>query len=183
MEMVQALRKNPVGQPVYDRAKLGYRNKGGADNDYSVCTTWIREKRDHYLINIFRGRWDFPDLKRLVVDLARHYQTNTILIEDKVTGTALIQQLRQERLIGVPNPIAFTPHGDKVSRLIAESPAIEAGHVLLPQTADWLEPLRSEIAQFPNGRHDDQIDSISQYLNWVRLHSGPDCAIVPLIGR
>lgn len=147
--------------------------KAGADNDYSVCTTWLRDKRDHYLIDVVRGRWDFPDLKRLVVEIARRFRANTILIEDKVTGTALIQQIREERPVGVPNPIACTPHADKVSRLVAESPAIEAGHVLLPQLADWLVPLRAEIAQFPNGRHDDQVDSISQYLNWIRLHSGP----------
>ncbi len=157
--------------------------KSGADNDYSVCTTWVQHRGDHYLVDVLRGRWDFPDLKRVVVEAARQHRANTILIEDKVTGTALIQQLTEERFVGVPNPIACTPQADKVSRLVAESPAIEAGHVLLPESADWLEPLRSEITQFPNGRHDDQIDSISQYLNWQRLHIGPDCAQVRIWGR
>lgn len=157
--------------------------KAGAGNDYSVCTTWARGQTDHYLIDVTRGRWDYPDLVRRVAEMARRFRTDTILIEDKVTGTALIQQLQQAKLIGVPNPIACTPQADKVSRLIAESPAIEAGHVFLPEKADWLEPLRSEVAQFPNGSYDDQVDSISQYLNWVRLHSGPDCAIVRIIGR
>ena len=157
--------------------------KVGADNDYSVCTTWVRDKRHHYLIDVLRGRWDFPELKRVLVDRARRYHADTILIEDKVTGTALIQQMRQEKTIGVPNPVACTPQGDKVSRLIAESPAIEAGQVLLPEAADWLDPLRSEVAQFPNGRHDDQVDSISQYLNWARLRSGPDVGTVRIVGR
>lgn len=84
--------------------------KAGADNDYSVCTTWVREKRDHYLINVVRGRWDFPGLKRLVAELARQHRTNRILIEDKVTKTALIQQMREEKLVGGSNPIAcLTP--------------------------------------------------------------------------
>jgi predicted phage terminase large subunit-like protein len=157
--------------------------KVGADNDYSVCTTWVRHRRDHYLIDVLRGRWDFPSLKGRVVENARRFRTNTILIEDKVTGTALIQQMGQERLIGVPNPIPCSPHGDKVSRLIAESPMIEAGHVLLPEAADWLEPLRSEIVQFPNGRHDDQVDSISQDLYWARLNSGRSFGMIPIIGR
>ncbi len=119
----------------------------------------------------------------MVVELARKYQANTILIEDKVTGTALIQQLAQEKLVGVPNPIGCTPQADKVSRLVAESPAIEAGHVLLPKRADWLEPLRTEITQFPNGQYDDQIDSISQYLNWARLSSGPTFGLARILGR
>jgi predicted phage terminase large subunit-like protein len=157
--------------------------KAGAGNDYSVCTTWVRHGNDHYLIDIVRDRWDFPYLKWAVVELARKYRANTILIEDKVTGTALIQQLTQERLVGVPNPIGCTPHADKVSRLIAESPTIEAGHVLLPERADWLEPLRSETSQFPNGQHDDQIDSISQYLNWARLSSGPTFGLARIVGR
>ena len=105
------------------------------------------------------------------------------MIEDKVTGTALIQQITEERLIGVPNPIACTPDADKISRFVAESPAIEAGHVLLPTTADWLDPLRSEMAQFPNARYDDQVDSISQYLKWARLRSGPSFGFARIIGR
>ncbi len=154
--------------------------KTGIGNDYSVCTTWLRGKTDHYLVDIHRGRWDFPELKRQLIENARRYQTNTILVEDKVTGTALIQQIRADSLVGVPNPIGCTPQADKISRLIAESPAIEAGHVLLPENAAWLEALRTEVAQFPNGRHDDQVDSISQYLNWARERSGPQVGFAPI---
>ena len=50
--------------------------------------------------------------------------------------------------------------------LHAQSARIEAGHVWLPERAAWLEELRIELATFPHGRHDDQVDSISQFLSW-----------------
>ena len=86
-------------------------------------------------------------------------------IEDKGSGTALIQQLRSESH-GIPYPTAFVPKDDKLTRLHAQSAHIEAGHVLLPERAPWLEDLRTEIAAFPQGRHDDQVDANSQFIAW-----------------
>ncbi|WP_076073066.1 phage terminase large subunit [Sphingomonas montana] len=146
--------------------------KAGDSNDYSVCTTWVRGKHAHYLIDVTRGRWDFPELLRKVTELARLHRADTILIEDKITGTALIQQVRSMRAVGVPSPIACLPTGDKLSRMVGESAIIEAGNVLLPDASPWLDAFRSEVAQFPHGRHDDQIDSLSQYLNWARQRGG-----------
>lgn len=108
---------------------------------------------------------DFPSLKRRVIDLAKQWLPRTILIEDKGSGTALIQQLRSESQ-GIPFPTAYAPRDDKLTRLHAQSAQIEAGHVHLPERASWLDDLRSEIAAFPQGRHDDQVDSISQFLAW-----------------
>ncbi len=75
--------------------------------------------------------------------------------------------MRREGGRRVRYPIAFQPEGDKVTRLYAQSAKIEAGHVLLPRRAAWLEDLRLELLQFPRGRHDDQVDSISQFLCWL----------------
>jgi predicted phage terminase large subunit-like protein len=94
-------------------------------------------------------------------------QADTIIIEDKNSGTQLVQDLQRER--NVPIPIPFKPEGDKVVRLCAQSAKIEAGHVLLPQSAPWLEDFKTEVLLFPHGRHDDQVDSMSQFLAW---HSG-----------
>ncbi|MGI4881377.1 MAG: phage terminase large subunit [Janthinobacterium lividum] len=140
----------------------------GDNADWSVCTTWLVDGANYHLIDITRGRWGFPELLRQVTGKARQFRANTILVEDMVTGTALIQQLRAQATSGLPLPIARKPIGSKLDRFIAETPAIEAGHVHLPPTAPWLDDLRRELAQFPNGRHDDQVDSISQFLNWMR---------------
>lgn len=133
--------------------------------DFSVCTTWGIDGDDLLLLDVDRARRDFPSLKRRVVDLARHWQPRTLLIEDKGSGTALIQQLRAEPN-GIPYPTAFVPKDDKLTRLHAQSAWIEAGHVWLPEQAPWLEELRIELASFPQGRNDDQVDSISQFLAW-----------------
>jgi len=68
---------------------------------------------------------------------------------------------------GFPKAIAIKPEGDKLSRMHAQSAKIEAGHVYVPRHADWLEDYFIEITQFPRGRHDDQVDALSQYLKWI----------------
>ena len=64
-------------------------------------------------------------------------------------------------------PIRINPKEDKVTRMSTQSARIEAGYVLLPERATWLQDFQSEITQFPNGVHDDQVDSLSQFLWWV----------------
>jgi predicted phage terminase large subunit-like protein len=63
--------------------------------------------------------------------------------------------------------MAIKPEGDKVMRMSAQTAKIESGAVHLPKGARWLDDLRSEVLAFPQGLHDDQVDSISQALNWM----------------
>lgn len=132
-------------------------------SDYSVCTTWHRHGEEHYLIDVHRQRLDYPDLKRRVVEMKARFHADTVLIEDAGSGTALTQDLRRE---GRVYPIAIKPEADKVTRMAAQSARIEAGKVLVPVTAPWLDAFRTELLLFPHARHDDQVDSISQYLGW-----------------
>jgi predicted phage terminase large subunit-like protein len=64
-------------------------------------------------------------------------------------------------------PIGQKPEGSKTDRMVAQSAKIEAGHVHLPREADWLDGFLLEMLAFPHGRHDDQVDSVSQYLKWA----------------
>jgi predicted phage terminase large subunit-like protein len=115
--------------------------------------------------NPVRVRLDFPALKRKVIELYEYwaeYQKPTLLIEDAGSGTSLIQELYGHDIPAVP----IRAEGDKVMRMSAQSAKIEAGAVHLPRRAPWLDDLRSEILAFPHGLHDDQVDSISQALNW-----------------
>jgi predicted phage terminase large subunit-like protein len=141
-------------------------SKAAEISDYSVGTTWLMKGNDFYLIDVLRERLSYPDLKRRVMEHAYRFGANSIIIEDKGSGTALLQDLRRERDPHIPYPIAFQPEVDKVTRMHAQSARIEAGHVLLPRRAEWLDEFRSELLQFPNGRYDDQVDSLSQFLNW-----------------
>lgn len=147
-------------------------NKAGELNDYSVCTTWgVRERRYH-LLDVFRKRLEFPDLKRAVRALAARHRPQAVLIEDKASGTQLIQELRREGLHGVRavQPLAGT---DKVMRLHMHTATFESARVLLPEDAPWLEAYVAELTGFPGGKHDDQVDATTQALTFLDAYRAP----------
>ncbi len=139
----------------------------GEANDYSVCTTWRMVKADYYLIDVFRARLQYPALRRKIASLVARYGTETILIEKAGPGLTLLQDLRSDLPIGMTRPIGIKPDGSKVERMVAQSAKIEAGHVHLPKQATWLDSFLLELLAFPHGRHDDQVDSVSQFLKWA----------------
>jgi predicted phage terminase large subunit-like protein len=136
-------------------------SKGGPDNDWSVCTTWIftRNKRC-YLVDVWRQRVDYPTLKANAVRLTTIWKPRRVLVEDAGAGTSLVQELRSN-IAGI---IAVKPEGDKASRMSVASARFEAQQVFLPERAPWLPDLEAELFAFPGSRHDDQCDSISQAL-------------------
>jgi predicted phage terminase large subunit-like protein len=120
--------------------------------------------RDYYLIDVLRRRLEYPELRRSILAHAETHGASTVLVEDAGSGTHLIQDLGRE---GRLRPIPIRPQGDKILRMEAESAVIEAGHVLVPDAAPWLGDFQTEIMAFPGGRHDDQVDSVSQFLAWA----------------
>lgn len=132
-------------------------------NDYSVCSVWRVVGGRYYLEYVWRKRVDYPSLKRAVTGFADILKPDILLIEDKASGTGLIQDLQAEaeRL----PVIAYEPQGDKETRMRIQASKIEAGLVYLPREADWLGDFEQEVRQFPGGKHDDQIDSMSQMLD------------------
>lgn len=133
--------------------------------DYSVCTTWLLRGGTSYLLHVLRKRLEYPELKKLLIAHAITNEATTVLIENKNAGLPLLQELKQ-----VPGlyAIACDPEKDKVTRMYVETPQIECGDVVIPKEAPWLADFRAEVCAFPKGKHDDQVDSLSQYLNWVR---------------
>lgn len=136
-------------------------------SDYSVCTTWVIHDGEYYLLDVLRERLIFPDLRRRIIDHAAAFAAETMLIENAGSGMALLQDLSYDEMPTVQEIFAVEPIGDKVTRMAAQSSRIEAGRVHIPDRAEWLDEFRSEILQFPHGRHDDQVDSVSQFLNWA----------------
>jgi predicted phage terminase large subunit-like protein len=132
----------------------------GEANDYSVCTTWHMVGPDYYLLNVFRGRLPYPDLRRKTASLAEWYGAKTVLIENAGPGMPLLQDLQRDVPFGMPRPIGQKPEGSKADRMVAQSAKIEAGHMHVPKQADWLDGFLLELLAFPNGRHDDQVDSV-----------------------
>jgi predicted phage terminase large subunit-like protein len=155
----------------------------GDANDYSVCTTWWIIKSDYYLVDVFRGRLQYPDLRRRVANLAATHGAATILIENAGPGMALLQDLWRNLPPGLPRPLGRKPEGSKADRMVAQSAKIEAGHVYLPKEAVWLDTLLHELLAFPTGRHDDQVDSVSQFLQWTSLQGSFRFTMVGMGGK
>ena len=147
----------------------------GELNDYSVCTTWLVRGNQYFLVHILREKLNYPELKKKVIGHAQEFHADVVIVENKGSGMSLIDDLRQGGAAEVPMPIAFDPESDKVTRMSAQSAKIEAGQILLPRKAPWLADFQAELLQFPNGRHDDQVDSLSQFLGWVSKRSTFSC--------
>jgi predicted phage terminase large subunit-like protein len=132
-------------------------------SDYSVGTVWGVIVDFYFLLDLVRVRLEYPALRRKVVEVYRQWPNATTLIEDAGSGTSLIQDLREQK---IPT-ISIRPEGEKVMRMHAQSAKIEAGAVYLPRNAPFIDDFRSEVLAFPNGIHDDQVDSMSQALHWM----------------
>ena len=141
-------------------------NKPSELADYSVCTTWGVKGPNFYLLNVLRKKLAFPDLKRAVREQSDLFNPTIILIEDKASGTQLIQDLLDA---GLSRVTRYKPDGDKIMRLHAQTATIENGFVHLPETAHWLVDYLHELTMFPAGRHDDQVNSTAQALAWTKI--------------
>lgn len=135
--------------------------KTGEENDYSVFQCWGRTTAGQaVLIAQSRGKWEAPELVEKgrafwhAMKVAHTVPLRAMKVEDKVSGTGLIQTLRRE---GIPI-LPVQRNRDKVSRAYDAAPFIEAGNVLLPEWSDWLDSLLAEASTFPAGAHDDQLD-------------------------
>jgi predicted phage terminase large subunit-like protein len=136
-------------------------NKGGPENDFSVCTTWfVTRNRRWCLIDVYRKRVDYPELKAAVQGLAARHKAQRVLVEDAGAGTSVVQELRGK----VTGIVAVKPDRDKISRMAVVSAKFESGLVFFPERAPWLADVEAELFAFPGSKYDDQCDSVSQAL-------------------
>jgi predicted phage terminase large subunit-like protein len=147
--------------------------KASERSDYSVGTVWGVWDQLYYLIDVIRARLEFPALLRKVVDVYEQWQRAAdrraeVVVEDGGSGTALVQYLREYDI----RAVTMKADADKVMRLSAQSAKIEAGQVRLPRGAKWLDEFRNEVLAFPQGKHDDQVDSMSQALKYMSVARG-----------
>ena len=140
-------------------------NKVTELSDFSACTTWGIRGKDLYLLNVLRKRLEYPALKRAVREQHSLFNAKVVLVEDKASGTQLIQELIADGCHAVSR---YQPECDKVMRLHAQTAIIENGFVHLPEAAPWLAEYLHEMAVFPKGKHDDQVDSTAQFLDWFK---------------
>ena len=149
--------------------------KDKQQNDYSVCTTWGETSDRFYLIDVWRGKVEFPELKRAATALYDRDLPDVVLVEDKASGQSLIQELERHTKIPI---LPVKVDINKVARANSVTPIIESGKVELPDNAPWLIDYIEEMSAFPNAAHDDQVDSSTQALNWMRRKPEPEDAII-----
>lgn len=165
----------PVTEYIIQTYDTAYSKKETAD--FSVISTWgvfypdADSGPNLIVLNVRKGRWDFPELKRVARDEYRYWNPDVVLIEAKATGTPLQQELRK---LGVPVTM-YSPGGrksgtDKISRANAVAPILESGMVWYPENHEWAQELVEECAAFPVGTHDDQVDA--SVMAWMRFRQG-----------
>jgi predicted phage terminase large subunit-like protein len=140
-------------------------NKATELSDHSACTTWGVKGKNLYLLNVLRKRLEYPELRRAVREQALSFGARTIVIEDKASGTQLIQDLIADGVHGVNR---YSPKMDKIMRMHSVTSTMENGFVHLPEMCHWRAEYLHELVTFPNGRFDDQADSTSQALDWFK---------------
>lgn len=138
--------------------------KPGITNDYSICATWGKAANGFYLLDLFRAKLEAPDLENAIQQQFNKWRPNEVQIEDKSSGSSMIQYCRRKTTIPVR---AYDPgQKDKILRAIEATPLIRSGKCFLPRQASWLSDFIVEHEQFPNAAHDDQVDTTSQMADY-----------------
>jgi len=137
-------------------------------NDYWACTTWGRVVGEDSRIRMLdrtMDRMEYVEGRQKVKDQYAKWHPTAVLVEDSSSGTAIVSDLRTT---GIPL-LPISPAGsDKEANARAVSPMFEAGMILLPEGAQWIDDYVESMTRFPKGQHDDDVDSTSQALNYLR---------------
>ena len=152
-------------------------------SDYTVCTVWGFHEKSWLLVDLYRQKHEYSELLAAVRLLRSKWRADVLLIERASTGIPLVQELLIEQKRQAERKSNFTwrvlgitPRSDKATRFSAVGEKLERGFARLPRQAPWLDGLRKELTAFPKAKHDDQVDSVSQFLEWAghpRRANGP----------
>jgi predicted phage terminase large subunit-like protein len=144
--------------------------------DYSAGVVLLKRNEVYFVLEVVRGKFPFEVLKRKVMELKQRYGSSTLLIEDSPISRGLIQSLKEKSI----NVTTYKPDTDKRARVIAQTDLFAGGSIRFPRRAAWLEEFTAELLAFP-GRHDDQVDALTQGLAWGRVRRGT-FSVTPVIG-
>ena len=145
--------------------------------DFSVIQTWgifylhDQDEKGYetyapnlILLGNIKGRFEYPELRRLSQKLYNEHRPDVCMVEKKASGQSLIQDMRRA---GLP-VMEYNPDRDKVSRVYAASPIMEAGRLWIPKNKKWADDLIEELIRFPNAAHDDQVDALTMAVHYMK---------------
>jgi len=150
--MQHRYREAPRMQRVIQSVDAAY--KTGVGNDFSVIATWGTDGVDFYLLDIWRQRVEFPDLKRAISDQFHKWNPSGVYVEDAASGQAIIQELQRSTMMPIVKKAVW---GNDMQRATAVAGMFHAGKVKLPQQAPWVAEYIEELVGFDNAPHDDQV--------------------------
>lgn len=139
--------------------------KDGTENDYSVCLSLGVNDGNIYILDRYKAKLEFPELKRAAQSIAYRDNVDAVVIEDKASGQSLIQELRRNTNLSI---IPWKVDRDKVARAYAITPMIEGGRVYIPEWASWTDDYIACMAAFPMGEHDDDVDATTIGLSYLK---------------
>jgi len=145
--------------------------KAKEENCYTVGQLWGIGVEGFYLIDLIRKKMQYPELKRIILNAYESSPASGVLIEDKSSGQSVIQDLKNSTTLPI---LEIQPVKDKTTRAHLASPTVEAGKCFLPQGAEFIPDFLSELAIFPNGQFDDQVDSFTQFINYINSKQSQD---------
>jgi len=132
-------------------------------HDYSVCSTFALSGARCYLLDIYRQKLEFPDLERAIYAQRHKWKADLVIVEQAGSGYSVWQNIRRADRQNLWLQ-SIKPLGSKQDRASQQSPKFERGEIWLPREAPWLPEFEDELLSFPHGKHDDQVDSVVQFL-------------------
>ncbi len=160
--------KSP-GHPEHVLQSWDVAASAGPHGNFSACTTWYYINHCLYLVDVHRVKLTPHELMKYALAWAGKWKVTHWMIEASGVGFGLYTYLyanRGDRLCS-----HLKPTTSKEERLLKISHLVEQGRVWLPKEAAWLADFRSEWSNFPNGKHDDQVDSVTQAVLWMVIRS------------
>lgn len=147
--------------------------KDSRNSDFVVGQVWARKGANKYLLDQVRNRMTFTETIQTMHSLNAKWSPHENLVEEKANGSAIIDSLSGK----IPGIVPWSPTDSKESRAHSIAPQVEAGNIFLPdpRRAPWIHDFIEEWAHFPNGKHDDQVDAMTQAIlkmggaNWWEI--------------
>ena len=134
----------------------------GTENDFTAIAVFTILENKFYLCDMLKLKIPYPELKNKIKNIIEKYDALVVLIEDKSNGSSMIQDLQTN----YTNIIPIKPTKSKECRVNDILTTFEAGGIIIADHENWTQELEIELLSFPACKHDDQVDAISQFINW-----------------
>lgn len=162
VDMIKSYEKLPTVSFTVLALDTAFKDK--EENDFSVALVFAICRNGIYIIDRWKKKAKYPELKAEIRKLAHRYNVNALVIEDAASGQSLIQDFQAESRLNV---IPIKVDSSKRSRANATTDTVNAERIRYPRNAPWWNDLKYNLAIFPFGKHDDDVDAFTLGINYI----------------